>query len=45
METTMTKRENTEFVQRLLYVLESGVEIKSWAQVRVASAALAKALG
>lgn len=45
MEMTMTKAEKAEFVQRLLYVLESGIEIKSWAQVRVASAALAKALG
>ena len=40
----MTKKEKAEFVQRLLIVLESGVEMKSWKQVKAATTALGNAL-
>lgn len=41
----MSKKEQREFIERTVMILTSGVEAKSWSQVRLATAALAKEVG
>lgn len=40
----MTKKEKDAFIERLLFALEDGIKVRSWRQVRVTAAVLAKAL-